>query len=470
MLGKAVVKIFGDLKPLQQAVAKARTLISRSIGGIARTIRNGIGRAMSFAVSSVKKAALLITASLTAIGVASMKLAMDAEESENLFSVSMGDMAESTRAWSEDLAKRLRLNAYALRRYVSTFNVMLLSMGLGQGEAAQMSQSLTQLAYDMASFYNLRPEEAFEKLQAGITGEIEPLKRLGIIVNETQTKQFALRNEIVRTGEALTEVEKIQARYGLIMEQTNKAQGDMERTLSSTTNIFRSIKEMLTTIGISIGNVFKGEITGLAETFLQWLDENKRRIVEWARSIKEGIMSVIAWLKEWGSGIKELFDIGGLELATRGVVNTIINLLRELWKAVAPEGLNIGKEIGGAIAEGIIESLKAQFPKLSKFLGATGEAISKPFKKAKNIAGFIGEIGAAINLSGTETSVLSPAMRKRAGVKNVDMGNLYTKLALAKVSAGILGNEEASKHLRAISNNTLMQNELIKRLTQSGGL
>jgi hypothetical protein len=106
------------------------------------------------------------------------KAAMAAEESENLFRVSMGDSAAATKAWSQTMSQALGLNQYEVRRNVATFNVMFESMGTGAEKANAMAKGLTQLAYDMASFYNLRPEEAFQKLQAGITGEVEPLKRL----------------------------------------------------------------------------------------------------------------------------------------------------------------------------------------------------------------------------------------------------------------------------------------------------
>ena len=84
-------------------------------------------------------------------------------------------MAGEARKWSEETSKALGLNAYNVRKNVSTYNSMLTSMGLTSNESLKMSQGLTQLSYDMASFYNLQPEEAFDKLKAGIAGESEPL-------------------------------------------------------------------------------------------------------------------------------------------------------------------------------------------------------------------------------------------------------------------------------------------------------
>jgi hypothetical protein len=200
-----------------------------------------------------QKMSLYITAPILAIGGAMTKMAMDAVESENLFTESMGNMAADARHWSDQLSKSLGLNAYNIRKMVSTFNVMLGSMGIGEQSAYGMSKAMTQLAYDMASFYNLNVDEAFTKLQSGISGEVEPLKRLGIIVNETTVKNWALTNGIIKQGQQLSESQKIIARYNVIMEATSKAQGDMARTADSPSNQLRSLKEQATMAGISIG-------------------------------------------------------------------------------------------------------------------------------------------------------------------------------------------------------------------------
>ena len=145
---------------------------------------------------------------ILAVGGASIKMAMDAVESENLFAVSMGNMAEDARAWSEDLRNNLGLNAYEVRKNVGVLNTMLGSMGLGEDAAYGMSKSLTELVYDMSAFYDLAEEEAFTKLRSGITGESEPLKQLGIIVNDTTIKNYAYTKGIVEQGAALTEQQK----------------------------------------------------------------------------------------------------------------------------------------------------------------------------------------------------------------------------------------------------------------------
>jgi len=112
-----------------------------------------------------------VTLPILGVVTAATKMAMNSVESENLFEVSMGKMAGEARKWSEETSKSLGLNAFNVRKNVATYNSMLTSMGLTTDESLKMSEGMTQLSYDLASFYNLNPEEAFLKLRAGISGE-----------------------------------------------------------------------------------------------------------------------------------------------------------------------------------------------------------------------------------------------------------------------------------------------------------
>jgi len=205
--------------------------------------------------SAGKTLSTAVTLPLLGIGTAATKMAMDAVESENLFEVAMGAVAGDARKWSEETSKALGLNAYNVRNNMATYNAMLTSMGLTSDESLKMSEGLTQLSYDMASFYNLKPEEAFDKLKSGISGEAEPLKALGILVNDNTIKTYAYANGIAKQGEQLTEAQKVQARYGAIMEATKNAQGDLARTIDSPTNKLRIMKEQAQQIGIQFGQI-----------------------------------------------------------------------------------------------------------------------------------------------------------------------------------------------------------------------
>jgi len=199
----------------------------------------------------------MIGRKLVSVGKDALMMANDVVESEELFAVSMGRMEARAREWSDNIGESLGLNPYDLRKNVGMLNVMFDSMGVGEQEAYDMSTSLTQLANDMASFYNMDTEEAFTKLRAGITGETEPLKRLGILVDENTIKQYAMANGISKTGKEMTQTQKLQARYGAIMQQTMKAQGDLARTMDSPTNQLRILNNQFDQAKIALGQALQ---------------------------------------------------------------------------------------------------------------------------------------------------------------------------------------------------------------------
>lgn len=199
------------------------------------------------------KMSFFLTAPLVLVGRKAIQMASDVVESENLFEVSMGSMGKAARQWSTDLSKALGLNQYEVRKMLATFNVMLGSMGFSEEAAYNMAKGLTQLSYDMSSFYNLKPEQAFEKLQSGISGEIEPLKQLGILVSDTIVQQWALHHGWIKEGQQLSENQKILARYNVIMEATRKAQGDLARTMDSPANVARRREAQLAEAQVEVG-------------------------------------------------------------------------------------------------------------------------------------------------------------------------------------------------------------------------
>ena len=212
--------------------------------------------------------------------------AAQVEESENLFTVSMGKMTDSTRAWSEDLEDALGVSAVSVRKTVGTFNVMLGSMGLAEEASATMSKEFTKLTYDMSSFYNIDHEQAFQKLRGGLTGESEALKALGIVINEETVNAYAYANGIGTIGKKLSSQEKIVARYGAILEATALAQGDLHRTGTSTTNMFRRLTMGIHALKVRIG-----------QALIPAVDELLFRLNR-----------TVGFVRRWIEGNKEAFD------------------------------------------------------------------------------------------------------------------------------------------------------------------
>ena len=208
----------------------------------------------------------------------SAKAAINAVESENLFMESLGDSALEARIWSTQVSNALGLNDYETRKSLGTFYVMTKSMGLTADKALELSTNMTELAYDIASLYNISTEDAFTKLRSGLVGQVRPLRELGITVDEETIKSYAYRTGLVQVGEALTVQEKILARYGAILEQTGVAQGDMARTLDSPANLIRRLTSDIQKLEIELGQnmlpIIKDVMQVLKGTFGTIQDKN----------------------------------------------------------------------------------------------------------------------------------------------------------------------------------------------------
>jgi hypothetical protein len=265
--GNASIKqVNQNLSDLERRAVSSSRGASSGIDRMTASMFKGVLGAQALYGAAIKAAQGIKELAKESIG-----LAMEAIESESLFASSMGKMTNQALKWSKDLSKSLGLNQYELRKNIGTFNVMFTAMGIGAEKAFELSRGLTQLAYDMASFYNLRPEEAFDKLRAGITGQTEPLKRLGILVDEATAKTYAYKTGIAETGAQLTQQEKVLARYAAITAQTAVAQGDLAKTMESPANQLRVLQsiteEAKTTLGMAflptLSLVMK-ELTGFA--------------------------------------------------------------------------------------------------------------------------------------------------------------------------------------------------------------
>ena len=277
---KIRIIIEGDSKKLVAATAK----VNKAIVGMGNKMKE-VSRKMQ---ATGKIMSLAISAPLILIGKKALTMAMQVEESENLFKVAFGNMADAAKKWSDDVADSLGLNRFELRKTSATFDTMLKSMGLSEQAAFDMSTSLTELGIDLASFRDLEFEEAFNKIQAGITGETEGLKRLGIIINETTIQQFAWNTGLVENGKKLTEQEKILARYGSLMEQTKDAQGDFARTQDGATNSLKAFKdqvnELLADLGTGLIPMFK-RVLNILKPMVKRIGELSDNQKKWAINV-----------------------------------------------------------------------------------------------------------------------------------------------------------------------------------------
>lgn len=178
------------------------------------------------------------------------------QEDLNLFTVALGQYAAEAQNYAEKVSDVMGIDPAQWLRNQGVFNTLLTGFGDTAERAQLMSQNLTQLGYDISSFFNISIEDAMQKLQSGISGELEPLRRLGYDLSQARLEQTALNLGIKESVANMTQAEKAELRYYAIMTQVTTAQGDMARTLEAPANLLRILQAQLTQAARAIGNIF----------------------------------------------------------------------------------------------------------------------------------------------------------------------------------------------------------------------
>lgn len=185
-----------------------------------------------------------------------VNLSMDYIENVNLFTVSMGKFADEAKEYAEAVSEVMGIDPSEWMRNQGVFMTLATGFGIVSDRAYIMSKNLTQLGYDISSFFNIDYAEAMQKLQSGIAGEIEPLRRLGYDISQAKLEATALSLGINKLVKDMTQAEKAELRYYAIMTQVTTVQGDMARTLEQPANQMRILKAQITQTARAIGNVF----------------------------------------------------------------------------------------------------------------------------------------------------------------------------------------------------------------------
>lgn len=178
-------------------------------------------------------------------------------ENLNLFNVTMGKTAQTAFGFAEKVNDALGIDTSDWIRYQGFFQSIGKGFGVVTEKADLMSQNLTQLAYDISSFYNASTEEAYNKVQSGFAGELEPLRRFGFALDEATLKQLAYKKGITQTYESMTQAQKAQLRYVAMIEQAQNigVTGDMSRTIDTASNGVRVLEARIRQFCRAIGNM-----------------------------------------------------------------------------------------------------------------------------------------------------------------------------------------------------------------------
>lgn len=222
---------------------------------------NVMGR-VNNVISSVKKtiATALGTAAIVSFGKSCIELGSDLAEVQNVVDVTFTTMSDSVDKFAKSAASSFGLSETMAKKYVGTFGAMASAFGFTEQEAYKMSTTLAGLSGDVASFYNISQDEAYNKIKSVFTGETETLKELGIVMTENALNSYAQAQGINSTVSAMSEQEKVALRYQFVLQQLNLAQGDFSRTSDSWANQVRILQlrfeSFKATLGQGLINVF----------------------------------------------------------------------------------------------------------------------------------------------------------------------------------------------------------------------
>lgn len=282
--GKVVYKIEGDnsqaMKALDEFEKEAKKTGDQFEDTVEETM-NGAESTVSTTAAKIAKAigSAFVTKQIIEFGKAAIGVASDLDEVQNVVDTTFGTAgAIKINEWARNAAEAFGESELQAKQFTSTLGAMFKSMGVGQADMEEMSMSLAGLAGDMASFYNLDPTEAFEKLRSGISGETEPLKQLGINMSVANLEAFALSEGITKAYTSMTQAEQATLRYQYIMSATADAQGDFADTSDSFANQQRILQLEIQTLAAEIGQDLMPvaqEILTIARDGIEWIRENK---------------------------------------------------------------------------------------------------------------------------------------------------------------------------------------------------
>ena len=283
-----------------------------------------------------------LTVPITAFGTYAVKMASDLNEVQNVVDTTFESSSETINKFAKSAAEQFGISELSAKQFTGTMGAMLKSMGLGNKDITDMSVALAGLAGDMASFYNLDPAEAFEKLRSGISGETEPLKQLGINMSVVNLEAFAMSKGITKSYDSMTQAEQATLRYQYIMDTTADAQGDYSKTADSTANKTRTTMLQFQTLSAELGQQLLpivNDVLGVLQNVIKWfnnLDDSGKRVVLILGGIALAIGPVataIGGLITIGMGISKITKaikswtvVTKLMTVAQGALNAVMNM------------------------------------------------------------------------------------------------------------------------------------------------
>jgi hypothetical protein len=271
LIRNIVVKVGADISGLSSGMSKAQSSMKENVNKM---------------VDAAKTLVLAGAASFTALAIAGVQSASALNETQNVINTTFGNSATQVDEWAKSAVNAYGLNEESALKYAGTMGAMFKGMGVSSTQAQQMSESISGLSGDMASFYNMSTDDAFSKLQAGIAGQTKPLRDLGINMSTANLQAFALSEGITTAYKSMSQGEQTTLRYNYLMNASSLSQGDFVKTSGTYANQMRVFQANIESLTTSLGqavipiiqtvlpwiNMFAQALIGAATTFTKWID------------------------------------------------------------------------------------------------------------------------------------------------------------------------------------------------------
>lgn len=365
-VGRVSLGLDLDTRSMNSQISSAANQVSGRFG----SVLGKLGAAFAAAVS-VK--------AITSFTKQCIDLGSDLAEVQNVVDVTFPRMSAQVDKFAQNAAAKFGLSETMAKKFTGTFGSMAEAFGFTEQEAYKMSTTLTGLAGDVASFYNISQDAAYNKLKAVFSGETESLKELGIVMTQSALDAYAMANGFGKTTQQMSEMEKVSLRYAFVQAQLTNATGDFFRTQDSWANQSRLLalqtQSAMAAIGQGLINLFR--------PVLVWINVLMGKVVQLANAFKALTASLFGSAGgSKGGTVGTGAGVGSIssELGNAGAAAN--NLSSGLGKATNAAS-NLGKNLGNARRSSA--NLDRGAKKVSKSMGHASKA-AKALRRT--LAGF----------------------------------------------------------------------------------
>lgn len=314
-------------------------------------------------------------------------------ENVNLFTVAMGKYADEAFKYAQIVSNAMGIDISEWIRNQGIFMQIATGFGVIQEKAYQMSKGLTQIAYDISSFFNIQIADAFLKVQSGISGELEPLRRLGYALDVATLQQVAYSHGIEENVNTMTQAQKAQLRYIAIMEQSGNVMGDMSRTLITPANALRILSQQVTMLKRALGDL----ISTVLVPIIPYIQAFVRVVTNAARALASFMGFELpkidySGLNGLSSGATDAEDaLGGAADAAKKLKSATAGF--DELNIISPDTDAGGVGAGGSTDLPLdIKAYEGFLTKMQSEVDKIADKIQKPFEQALKLAIKIGAI------------------------------------------------------------------------------